>query len=202
VLPIVASLLSAIAVLFLDPPPGDPASFLSAVVCCPPPGARGLPCSLSHGSAARADLSHLSAVRRLGQSVVRRQGRISQSPRSAAKGVHRLDPPPGVSAAWSRASSATAVLQGQGAFHCQGQCARGRAPSAARGSAPGADFYLCLRRSTAWDKFRGSPPAVVARRVADPLLPPEIYTGRGSATSLLPPAAVLWFVWSQVSSYP
>jgi hypothetical protein len=199
VLPIAASILSAIAVPVLDPPPGDPAA------SCLPPGARGLPCS-PPGAVRHPPppgrIFPISAPSAAGQCAIRRrQGGSSPSQRR---------PPPG-SAAWIRrlAVRARGVRRRQGCLR-QGcpwaglpppglsapGVSVGRAPSAARGSAPGADFYLCLRRSTACDKFRGSPSAVVARRAADPLLPPEICTDRGSATSLLPG------LWSQVSYSP
>jgi hypothetical protein len=163
-------------------------------------------CSSPGSAAARADLPHLSAVRRLDPPPgCPRQG-CSPPPGLSAPGVSVVRANPRGRAPSTARGSAPgaglpllpgAVRQGQGcSLCCQGQCARGRAPSAARGSAPGADFYLCLRRSTACDKFRGSPSAVVARRAADPLLPPEICTDRGSATSLL------LGLWSQVSYSP
>jgi hypothetical protein len=136
------------------------------------------------------------------------QGRISLSPSpSAARGS-------APSAAWGRASSA---CRGRVSSSARGRASsirgQGISPSSARDRIS-ADFYLCLRRSAAWDKFRGSaalPEICTGRRCCG--------QGRGSATSLLPPAAVqlsfraqdlcqlvqvglLWFVWSQVSYSP
>jgi hypothetical protein len=185
VLPIAASILSAIAVPVLDPPPGDPAA------SCLPPGARGLPCS-PPGAVRHPPppgrIFPISAPSAAGQCAIRRrQGGSSPSQRR---------PPPG-SAAWirrlavrargvvGRAPAARAVrargVRGQGSLCCQGQCARGRAPSAP-GAVRQGQGSLCCQGQCA--------------RAANPLLPPEICTDRGSATSLLPG------LWSQVSYSP
>jgi hypothetical protein len=181
VLPIAANLLSAIVVLFLDPPPGDPTSFLFA--------ARGARPSLF------IDLppGRISLISAPSAAWIRRQDCSPSG--SAARAVRRLDPPPGCPPSGSAARAVRRLDHPPGVSVVRA-IPRGRAPSTARGSAPGADFYLCLRRSTACDKFRGSLSAVVARRAADPLLPLEICTDRGSATSLLPG------LWSQVSYSP
>jgi hypothetical protein len=193
VLPIAASLLSAIVVLFLDPPPGDPASFLFAargarpsLFIDLPPGQISL---ISAPSAARGgSLSRRDPPPGVSATWIRRQSCLPSG--SAARAVRRLDPPPGVS-----------VVRA---------IPRGRAPSTARGSAPGAglpllpgaDFYLCLCRSTACDKFRGSSYAVVARRAADPLLPPEPTADLRRHCSHQPLCSGLFGLWSQVSYSP
>jgi hypothetical protein len=185
VLPIAASLLSAIVVLFLDPPLGDPASFLFAdrgarpsLFIDLPPGQISL---ISAPSAARGgSLSRRDPPPGVSATWIRRQGCLPSG--SAARAVRRLDPPRGVF-----------VVRA---------IPRGRAPGAGLPLLPGADFYLCLCRSTACDKFRGSSSAVVARRVADPLLPPEPTADLRRRCSHQPLCSGLFGLWSQVSYCP
>jgi hypothetical protein len=131
VLPIAASILSAIAVPVLDPPPGDPATFpvrrqgraafrrLDPPPGCPPPGVFAARIRRRQGgsppSQRRPPPGSAAWLSAPGVSVVRAnpRGRASSTARGSAPGAGLLPLLPG------------AVRQGQGSLCCQGQCARG-----------------------------------------------------------------------------